>query len=199
MIKQEIYIIDCEALYDILAEIKNNLPFDIYHYIDENEISKNFESNKIDIKKSLFLKEEKNNYFHKNSKIDKKQIIQITDMPIDIYSLIEKINIQLIKLRYNYQSKVILKNYILNLNSREIYKDNLKLKLTEKEVDTIIFLLNKKTPQSIKILLLEVWGYLNDVETHTVETHIHRLRKKFLKTFNDSTFILSYDDGYLID
>jgi hypothetical protein len=199
MIKQEIYIIDCEALYDILAEIKNNLPFDIYHYIDENEISKNFESNKIDIKKSLFLKEEKNNYFHKNSKIDKKQIIQITDMPIDIYSLIEKISIQLIKLRYNYQSKVILKNYILNLNSREIYKDNLKLKLTEKEVDTIIFLLNKKTPQSIKILLLEVWGYLNDVETHTVETHIHRLRKKFLKTFNDSTFILSYDDGYLID
>ena len=198
MIKQEIYIIDCEALYDILAEIKNNLPFDIYHYIDENEISKNFESNKIDIKKSLFLKEEKNNYFHKNSKIDKKQIIQITDMPIDIYSLIEKISIQLIKLRYNYQSKVILKNYILNLNSREIYKDNLKLKLTEKEVDTIIFLLNKKTPQSIKILLLEVWGYLNDVETHTVETHIHRLRKKFLKTFNDSTFILSYDDGYLI-
>jgi hypothetical protein len=199
MIKQEIYIIDCEALYDILAEIKNNLPFDIYHYIDENEISKNFESNKIDIKKSLFLREEKNNYFHKNSKIDKKQIIQITDMPIDIYSLIEKISIQLIKLRYNYQSKVILKNYILNLNSREIYKDNLKLKLTEKEVDTIIFLLNKKTPQSIKILLLEVWGYLNDVETHTVETHIHRLRKKFLKTFNDSTFILSYDDGYLID
>jgi len=199
MIKQEIYIIDCEALYDILAEIKNNLPFDIYHYIDENEISKNFESNKIDIKKSLFLREKKNNYFHKNSKIDKKQIIQITDMPIDIYSLIEKINIQLIKLRYNYQSKVILKNYILNLNSREIYKDNLKLKLTEKEVDTIIFLLNKKTPQSIKILLLEVWGYLNDVETHTVETHIHRLRKKFLKTFNDSTFILSYDDGYLID
>ena len=199
MIKQEIYIIDCEALYDILTEIKNNFSFDIYHCIDENEILKYFVSNKIDVKKSLFLREEKNNYFHKNSKIDKKQIIQITDMPIDIYSLIEKINIQLIKLRYNYQSKVILKNYILNLNSREIYKDNLKLKLTEKEVDTIIFLLNKKTPQSIKILLLEVWGYLNDVETHTVETHIHRLRKKFLKTFNDSTFILSYDDGYLID
>ena len=199
MIKQEIYIIDCEALYDILAEIKNNLPFDIYHYIDENEISKNFESNKIDIKKSLFLRKKKNNYFHKNSKIDKKQIIQITDVPADIYSLIEKINIQLIKLRYNYQSKVVLKNYILNLNSKEIYKNDKKLKLTEKEVDTIIFLFNKKTPQGIKILLSEVWGYLNDAETHTVETHIHRIRKNFLETFNDSAFILSYDDGYLID
>jgi len=144
------------------------------------------------------LIKKKKNYFYKNSKIDKKQIIQITDMPVNIYSLIEKINIQLIKLRYNYQSKVVLKNYILNLNSKEIYKNDKKLKLTEKEVDTIIFLFNKKTPQGIKILLSEVWGYLNDVETHTVETHIHRLRKKFLKTFNDSAFILSYDNGYLI-
>ena len=199
MIKQKIYIIGYKALYDILTEIKNNLSFDIYHCVDEKEILKKFESDKIDIKKSLFLKEEKNNYFHKNSKIDKKQIIQITDMPVNIYSLIEKINIQLIKLRYNFQSKVVLKNYILNLNSREIYKDDKKLKLTEKEVNTIVFLLNKKIPQGTKILLSEVWGYLNDTETHTVETHIHRLRKKFLKTFNDSTFILSYDNGYLID
>jgi len=198
MIKQKIYIIGCEALYDILTEIKNNLPFDIYHCINENEISKKFESNKIDIKKSLFLIKKKSKYFHKNSKINNKQVIQITDMPVNIYDLIEKINIQLIKLRYNYQSKVALKNYILNLNSREIYKNDKKLKLTEKEVDTIIFLFNKKTPQSIKILLSEVWGYLNDAETHTVETHIHRIRKNFLETFNDSAFILSYDDGYLI-
>ena len=199
MIKQKIYIIGCKALYDILIEIKNNLSFDIHHCVDEKEISKKFESDKIDIKKSLFLSKKNSNCFDKNSKINKKQIIQITDVPADIYSLTEKINIQLIKLRYNFQSKVVLKNYILNLNSREIYKDDKKLKLTEKEVNTIIFLLNKKIPQSTKILLSEVWGYLNDTETHTVETHIHRLRKKFLKTFNDSTFILSYDNGYLID
>ena len=72
------------------------------------------------------------------------------------------------------------------------------MKLTEKEVETILFLHNKKTPQSIKTLLLEVWGYLNDVETHTVETHIHRLRKKIKNQFNDDNFIISHDEGYSI-
>ena len=72
------------------------------------------------------------------------------------------------------------------------------MKLTEKEVDTILFLHNKKIPQSIKTLLLEVWGYLDDVETHTVETHIHRLRKKIKDQFNDDSFIISHDEGYKI-
>ena len=72
------------------------------------------------------------------------------------------------------------------------------MKLTEKEIDTILFLYNKKTPQSIKTLLSEVWGYLNDVETHTVETHIHRLRKKIKNQFNDEDFIISCDEGYKI-
>ena len=119
-------------------------------------------------------------------------------MPVDIYSFIEKINIKLIKLRYNYQSKVFLKKYILDLNSREINKDKKKLKLTEKEINTILFLYDKKTPQNIKTLLSEVWGYLNEVETHTVETHIYRLRKKIFDVFNDKNFILSHEDGYII-
>ena len=110
----------------------------------------------------------------------------------------EKINIQLIKLRYDYQSKVILKNYTLDLNSRDINKNNKKLKLTEKEIDTILFLYNKKNPQNVKILLSEVWGYLHDVETHTVETHIHRLRKKIKDHFNDESFIISCNEGYKI-
>jgi DNA-binding response OmpR family regulator len=72
------------------------------------------------------------------------------------------------------------------------------LKLTEKEVDAILFLYKKKTPQNVKILLREVWGYLKDVETHTVETHIHRLRKKIKDHFNDENFIISHDEGYKI-
>jgi hypothetical protein len=198
MIKQKIHIIDCEALYNILIEIKNNLSFDVLHYVDEKEILKNFEYNKVDIEKSLFLSKKNNNNLSKNLKIENKQIIQVATIPVDIYSLIEKINIQLIKLRYDYQSKVVLNNYILDLNSREINKDNKKLKLTEKEIETILFLYNKKKPQNIKILLSEVWGYLNDVETHTVETHVHRLRKKIKNQFNDENFITSHDEGYKI-
>ena len=198
MIKQKIHIIDCEVLYNILIEIKNNLSFDLIHYTDKKEILNKLEYSKSDIEKSLFLIKKNNNYLNNNLKIDKRQIIQILDIPIDIYSLVEKINIQLIKLRYDYQSKVILKDYTLDLNSREINKNNKKLKLTEKEVDTILFLYNKKTPQSVKILLSEVWGYLNNVETHTVETHVHRLRKKIKDQFNDESFIISCDEGYKI-
>ena len=112
--------------------------------------------------------------------------------------MIEKINIQLIKQRYNYQSKVFLKNYVLDINSREIIKENKRLKLTEREIDTILFLANKIKPQNIKTLLSEVWGYMPGIETHTVETHIYRLRKKIVDTFNDNDFIVSHDDGYLI-
>jgi|TARA_B110000263_G_scaffold241457_1_gene245735 hypothetical protein len=198
MIKQKIHIVDCEALYSILIEIKNDLSFDVLHYVDEKEILNKLKFNNADIKKSLFLTKKNNIYLNKNLKIDKKQIIQISNIPFNIYSLIEKINIQLMKLRYDYQSKIILKNYILDINSREINKINKKVKLTEKEVETILFLHNKKTPQSIKTLLLEVWGYLNDVETHTVETHIHRLRKKIKNQFNDDNFIISHDEGYSI-
>jgi hypothetical protein len=198
MIKQKIHIVDCEALYSILIEIKNDLSFDVLHYVDEKEILNKLKFNNADIKKSLFLTKKNNIYLNKNLKIDKKQIIQISNIPFNIYSLIEKINIQLMKLRYDYQSKIILKNYILDINSREINKINKKENLTEKEVETILFLHNKKTPQSIKTLLLEVWGYLNDVETHTVETHIHRLRKKIKNQFNDDNFIISHDEGYSI-
>ena len=198
MIKQKIHIINCKVLYDILIEIKNNLSFDLIHYTDEKEILNKLEFDKSNVEKSLFLIKKNNNYLNNNLKIDKRQIIQILDIPVNIYSLVEKINIHLIKLRYDYQSKVIIKKYTLDLNSREINKNNKKLKLTEKEIDTILFLYNKKTPQSVKILLSEVWGYLNDVETHTVETHIHRLRKKIKDQFNDENFIISYNEGYKI-
>jgi DNA-binding response OmpR family regulator len=198
MIKQKIHIIDCETLYNILIEIKNSLSFHVLHFLNEKEILKLSNYNKVDIKKSLFLTKKSNDYLINNLKIDQKQIIHLVDTPIDIYTLVEKINIQLLKLRYNYQSRVILNDYTLDLNSREINKGKKKLKLTEKEIDTILFLYNKKTPQSIKNLLSEVWGYLNDVETHTVETHIHRLRKKIKNQFNDEDFIISYDEGYKI-
>ena len=198
MIKQNINIVNYQTLYNILEEIKTYLSFNIFNYFDEKEFLKHLEANEIDIKKSLFLVKKKNKFFYKNLKINNNQIFEIPDLPITLYSLIEKINIQLIKQRYNYQSKVFLKNYILDINSREIIKENNRLKLTEREIDTILFLGNKTKPQNIKTLLSEVWGYMPESETHTVETHIYRLRKKIADTFNDNDFILSHDDGYLI-
>ena len=178
MIQQNISIVNFPTLYNILKEIKSNLPFNIFDYSDEESFLKHIEANKIDIKKSIFLVKEKNSFFYKNLKIDKNQIFEIPNLPIKINNLVEKINIQLIKQRYSHQSKFFLKNYTLDINSREISKSNKKLKLTEREIDTILFLNSKKEPQSIKTLLSEVWGYMAEIETHTVETHIYRLRKK---------------------
>ena len=198
MIKQNINIVNYQTLYNILEEIKTYLSFNIFNYFDEKEFLKHLETNEIDIKKSLFLVKKKDKFFYKNLKINKNQIFEIPNLPINLYSLIEKINIQLIKQRYNYQSKIFLKNYVLDINSRQIIKENKSLKLTEREIDTILFLGNKIKPQNIKTLLSEVWGYMPGIETHTVETHIYRLRKKIADTFNDNDFILSHDDGYLI-
>ena len=193
-----INIVNYKSLYSILYEIKNNLPFSVYNYSNEEDYIKYSNINKIEINNSLFIVKKSNKLFYKNLKIDKNQIFQVPKFPINIYKLVEKINIQLIKQRYNYQSKLFLKGYMLDINSREITKENKKLKLTEREIDTILFLNNKNTPQSTKILLTEVWGYMNGIETHTVETHIYRLRKKIFNIFKDNNFISSRDTGYII-
>ncbi len=197
-----IIIFEFDSLYKILSEIKNNLPFKInnlkkleskdsnfveYSLVITNYINKNFllKERKIDKNKILFLtKEQKNN--------------QHITYPIQIKNLIEKINIKLIKQKYNNQSYLKVSNYILNLNSRIISKNNNSLKLTEKEINIILFLNDHKNPQKVSILQNQVWGYLSELETHTVETHIYRLRKKINDHFNDSNFIISTDDGYLI-
>ena len=74
-----------------------------------------------------------------------------------------------------------------------------KLKLTEKEINSIIYLLKSNKPVKIRELQSNVWGYQSQLETHTVETHIYRLRKKISKVFKDENFILSKDDGYEIN
>ena len=105
MIKQNINIVNYQTLYNILEEIKTYLSFNIFNYFDEKEFLKHLETNEIDINKSLFLVKKKDKFFYKNLKINKNQIFEIPNLPINLYSLIEKINIQLIKQRYNYQSK----------------------------------------------------------------------------------------------
>ena len=88
---------------------------------------------------------------------------------------------------------------LINLNSREISSESEKLKLTEKEINIIIYLSKFKIPISVDELQTNVWGYQSELDTHTVETHIYRLRKKILKVFNDENFIISKKNGYQIN
>ena len=125
-------------------------------------------------------------------------MILIDDVPIKLEQLLNLINIRLIKKKYDFQSQLNIKNSSLNLNSRVISFQGTELKLTEREIDIILFLNDKKLPQTISSLQNSVWNYSNKLETHTVETHIYRLRKKINDKFNDDKFIISHENGYLI-
>jgi len=215
MVKQNINIIGIPILYNILEEIKDNLSFKVANFIRTDDFLKFLNESKTDNKnffiittiknKDFLLKKIKfnrNNIFFlckKNNKIENEENYNIFIYPINIQNFIEKINIQLIKFKYNFQSKIEVKNYSLDLNSRIILRDNKKLKLTEKEMDIILFLNDAKAPQKINILQNQVWGYSSKLETHTVETHIYRLRKKISDNFKDNNFIVSTDNGYFIE
>ena len=193
MNKQGIIIYDFEILFIILKEIKENLKFEIFNFKKNDEISKLDNSaygNYLIVVKSL------SNLINKD--IEKKKLYLIENLPIKIDQLIEKINIQLLKQKYNYQSEIRINKYKLNLNSREISLNKKLIKLTEREIDIILFLNENKKPINIDILQKEVWGYSSELETHTVETHIYRLRKKLKDKFNDEEFILSLKKGYQI-
>ena len=213
MVKQIINIVCIPILYNILEEIKDNLSFKVVNFNNEDECLKSINDNKID-KKNFFVITaiHKKDFFFKNNfnikniffllKHNSEQNFDLNcnifKYPVDIYNLIEKINIQLIKQKYNFQSKIKIKNYSLDLNSRTISKNSKNLKLTEREMDIILFLNDSEKPQKINVLQNQVWKYLSKLETHTVETHIYRLRKKMNDNFKDDNFIISSDAGYFI-
>ena len=198
MVKHNINIIDFETLYNILEEIKINLSFEIYNYKNEDEFLNDLNNNNKDITNSIIVLNSQSKNLINHSKIDLRKILNLTDLPIEINKLVEKINVLLIKQRYNFQSKINIKNYILDLNSRNITINDNSLKLTEREIDIILFLYDHKKPQKVNVLQNKIWRYSSELETHTVETHIYRLRKKIKDTFKDNNFILSHNDGYLI-
>ena len=198
MIKQKIYIIDFNTMFNILDEIKNILPFQVINYINLDIFLKSPVLNQTKANDFLIITKKQNKNKFLKETIDIKSCLFFEDFPLELIKIIEKINVQLIKKKYYYQSKMTISKYIINLNSRTITKDSKQLKLTEKEIDIILFLNENKKPQSIEKLQNEVWGYSPDLETHTVETHVYRLRKKIKNSFSDSEFILSCNDGYMI-
>jgi len=192
---QNVFIINFNSLYEILDEIKENLSFKIIKIKNEEDLKNNLYLDTID-----FLVISKTD--HKlllNNNITDKNLLDFNDFPLSFKKLLELINIKLIKLKFNQQSKLVIKEYELNLNSKFLSKDNLKLKLTEKEIEIILYLSDIKIKHNVADLQKNIWGYATNMETHTVETHIYRLRKKISDLFKDEKFILSHKNGYFID
>ena len=192
---QNVFIINFNSLYEILAEIKENLPFKIIKLKNEEDLEK-----KLDLNRSDYLIISKTNHkLLQNIIIPDKNFLDFNGLPLSFKKLLELINIKLIKLKFNQQSKITIKGYELNLNSKFFSKGNLKLKLTEKEIEIILYLNDKKIKHNVADLQKYIWGYSENMETHTVETHIYRLRKKISDLFKDEKFILSHKNGYFID
>ena len=184
MNNQELIIYEFDELYKILIEINKDVNLIV------KKATKNNISDFISQSNSLILTQKKISGLNN-------QII-FNDFPLPISKFLEKINTKFLKINFNNQSDIIIGSYKLNLNSREISKSDLKLKLTEKEINSIIYLFNSKDVVKIDELQSKVWGYQPELETHTVETHIYRLRKKISKKFNDENFILTNKSGYEI-
>ena len=195
MIKQNIFIINYNSLYEILEEIKENLSFEVIKYENEEDFIRDNFSN---LKNSLIIAKPSNK-LRINKNLSKKNFLDLSNSPLLLGKLIELINVQLIKLKFGFQSKVIINSYELNLNSKFLCKNNVSLKLTEKEIEIILYLSDNKVKNTVLDLQKNIWGYSPNMETHTVETHIYRLRKKISNKFNDLKFILSNQNGYFIE
>ena len=184
---KKLIIYDFKELFKILYEIKKELNYDIIE---------------INSKDSLKISLNKNdNYLFVVRRAVKNlnNQVLISPFPIKLSKLIEKLNIEFLKKNFHNQSGLKIKKYNLDLNSRELIFNDKKVKLTEKESNIILYISNSTKPVSIEDLQLNVWGYHSDLETHTVETHVYRLRKKISTTFDDNYFINSKKNGYQIN
>ena len=195
MISQNVFIVNYNSLYEILDEIKENLSFKITNFENEDDFRKN---KNFDEKNILIISNSKNKLIV-NQNISEKNLLIFDILPLAINKIIELINLKLIKLKFNNQSKINIKNYELNLNSKFFSKEGLSIKLTEKEIEIILYLYQNKTKHNVMDLQKNIWHYSSDMETHTVETHVYRLRKKISDRFKDENFILSEKNGYFID
>ena len=187
MNNQNLLIYESKFFYEILIEQSDLLNFQVHNFNKKQFTDLNLK----DYGNYLILDPYNNLNINDN--------IIIKNFPINFFNLIEKINIEFLKKNYNQQSNFNIGNYIIDINSRELNLENDKLRLTEKEIDTLIYLSKNIHPNTIDELQKNVWGYQSKLETHTVETHIHRLRKKIKEKFKDENLIISTKNGYKIN
>ena len=186
MISKNLFIYDSIKLFEILNEIKSKFNFEV-NYIDKKEY------NKIDFQNyKNYLIISTNSYEKINN------CLVIDKLPEKISKLIEKINLEFLRNQFSSQSEIKVGKYLLDLNSRKINFKKVHLDLTEKECDLILFIQSNKKA-NLKEIQKNVWGYMSDLETHTVETHIYRIRKKMIESFSDDNFIKFDKKGYFLN
>tara|TARA_Y100000992_G_C21271191_1_gene496947 strand:+ start:2341 stop:2916 length:576 start_codon:yes stop_codon:yes gene_type:complete len=191
MLNSKVFIINNKVLYDVLTELKNQYIFNIIYFENKEDFLISLKNEKYEdfiiIDKKSFGKE-----------IDINRFLIIKNYPIKLIELIQNINIKILQSSFNFKSSISINKYIINLNSRNLIKEKKSLKLTEKEINLLLYLKKANEPQKVNKLQENVWYYVNDLETHTVETHIYRLRKKIKETFNDDKLIQTSKEGYFV-
>ena len=202
-----INLIGQSVLEEVLRENLKHINFEIKSFKKFNEIKQDLKVKKSSILVAslkdydLFINSKLNipvlflNFGSKKSYTTSAEII---NCPFQLNNFVERINVIFLKNKFLNNSNLNILNYEINLNSKEILRDGQKLKLTEREINFILFLKNSNSPQNIKSILKSVWNYSPNLETHTVETHVHRLRKKFFSHFKDDNFIKINKKGYFI-
>ncbi|MDA9744372.1 helix-turn-helix domain-containing protein [Candidatus Pelagibacter sp.] len=198
MHSQKLHILNIPELDKIFIEIKDYFNYEVFHFNEKKDLIKKIDEDKKFMENSIILINKKD-FSSLKSNTDEKQIYCITRFPIKISNLIDQLNARLIQQNYSAQSNIIINKYILDINSRILRNSDNSIKLTEREIDTILFLKNESKPVKVDVLQKKVWKYGEDLETHTVETHIYRLRKKIKNTFDDDSFIQSKKNGYIIN
>ena len=196
MVNQKLYIINLSNFYDIISELKEHISYEISKFDDKEIFFDKYKSESISVENSILVVHEKEyNFFVRNMNED--QIIKFKP-PVNIFTFIENLNVRFIQRKYQDQSSVNIKDFFLDINSRELKKGKLSLKLTERETDMILFLNNSNKPVNVETLEKEIWQHSSELETHTVETHVYRLRKKIKAEFGNDNLIKSNKNGYTI-
>ena len=197
MVNQKLYIINLSNFYEIISELEEHIGYEISKFDSKEIFFDKFKNKSISTENSILVVHEKEyNFFVKD--INEDQIIKFKP-PVNIFTFIENLNVKFVQKKYKDQSNINVKDFFLDINSRELKKNRLSLKLTERETDMILYLNDSKKPVNVETLEKEIWRHSSDLETHTVETHIYRLRKKLKDKFNDDNFIKSLKDGYQIN
>ncbi len=185
---KKLIIFQNKELFNILDEINENFEFKL-EFCDKEQDLKNLDN--------------ENSTDH--LVVSKKKILNLNNQivigkfPLNIRELNQILNVNFLKSKFTEQSKISLGNYNLDLNSRILKQDSKELELTEKECSILVFLRQSKHPVKINVLQEKVWGYNSELETHTVETHIYRLRKKVSSKFSDNEIIISDKEGYCLN
>jgi len=213
MKSEKLFVFGNQRLAEILKEVKlfknyeiinKTYDFEKINLAQDKNLRENFilvDLSNISITKNLIKGFGKNSILLINKKNFNNEVIKNYEkclLPFKLNDLLSKIKI--LSLKKDYKSRAIFQvlDYQLDINKKVIAKNDLKLKLTEKEVTLLVYLIELGRPVKINELLKAVWGYSLESETHTIETHVHRLRKKFIKIFKDHNIIKNNLDGYFI-